>query len=83
MALRNDDAWQGRAACRGPQAVVFFPPSTFERKEQKLDREAKAKSICRECPVVEACLEFAVRIKEPHGIWGGRNEVERRLLWEV
>jgi WhiB family redox-sensing transcriptional regulator len=63
--------------------VVFFPPSTFERKEQKLDREAKAKSICRECPVVEACLEFAVRIKEPHGIWGGRNEVERRLLWEV
>ncbi len=83
MALRNDDAWQGRAACRGPQAVVFFPPSTFERKEQKLDREAKAKSICRECPVVEACLEFAVRIKEPHGIWGGRNEVERRLLWDV
>ena len=83
MALRNDDAWQAKAACRGPQAVVFFPPSTFERKEQKLEREARAKGICRECPVVDACLEFAVRIKEPHGIWGGRNEVERRLLWEL
>jgi WhiB family transcriptional regulator, redox-sensing transcriptional regulator len=63
--------------------VAFFPPSTFERKEQKLDREARAKAICRECPVVESCLEFAVRIKEPHGIWGGRNEVERRLLWDM
>ncbi len=83
MALRNDDAWQGRAACRGPQAVAFFPPSTFERKEQKLEREARAKAICRECPVTESCLEFAVRIKEPHGIWGGRNEVERRLLWDL
>jgi WhiB family transcriptional regulator, redox-sensing transcriptional regulator len=83
VALRNDDLWQARAACRGPQAVAFFPPSTFERKEQKLDREARAKAICRECPVVESCLEFAVRIKEPHGIWGGRNEVERRLLWDM
>jgi WhiB family redox-sensing transcriptional regulator len=83
MALRNDDAWQARAACRGPQAVVFFPPSTFERKEQKLERESRAKSICRECPVVESCLEFAVSIKEPHGIWGGRNETERRLLWDL
>jgi WhiB family redox-sensing transcriptional regulator len=83
VALRNDDAWQARAACRGPQAVAFFPPSTFERKEQKLERESRAKSICRECPVVEPCLDFAVRITEPHGIWGGRNEVERRLLWEI
>ena len=24
---------------------------------------------------------LAVRIREPHGIWGGRNEVERRSLW--
>lgn len=83
MALRIDDAWQARAACRGPQAVVFFPPSTFERKDQKLERESRAKGICGECPVTEACLEFAVRIREPHGIWGGLNEAERRLLWEL
>jgi hypothetical protein len=26
------------------------------------------------------CLEYAVRIREPHGIWGGLNELERRVL---
>jgi WhiB family redox-sensing transcriptional regulator len=83
VALRNDDAWQVRAACRGPQAVVFFPPSTSERKDEKLEREARARSICNECSVVQPCLEFAVEIREPHGIWGGKTEVERRALWEL
>lgn len=83
MALRNDDAWQVRAACRGPQAVVFFPPSTTERKDEKIEREARARAICNECPVLDPCLDFAVTIREPHGIWGGRTEAERRLLWDA
>jgi WhiB family redox-sensing transcriptional regulator len=79
-AQRVEDTWQLRAACRGPQSVVFFPPATFERKDEKLEREARAKDICRTCPVKEPCLDYAVRIKEPHGIWGGLNEAERRNL---
>jgi len=79
-AQRVEDVWQLRAACRGPQSVVFFPPATFERKDEKLEREARAKDICRTCPVKEPCLDYAVRIKEPHGIWGGLNEAERRNL---
>ncbi len=77
-ALRNDDAWQVKAACRGPQAAVFFPPSHFERKDEKAEREQRAKSICTSCSVREVCLEYAVRIREPHGIWGGLNELERK-----
>ncbi len=75
-----DDLWQMRAACRGPLASVFFPPSHFERKEEKEAREARAKSICASCSVRQACLEYALRIREPHGIWGGLNEVERKQL---
>jgi WhiB family redox-sensing transcriptional regulator len=26
------------------------------------------------------CLEYALTIREPHGIWGGLNEHERREL---
>lgn len=80
VALRNDEMWQLRAACRGPQAAVFFPPSHFERKDEKLEREARAKDICASCAVREPCLGYALSIREPHGIWGGLNEVERRSL---
>ncbi|MDP1804726.1 MAG: WhiB family transcriptional regulator, partial [Acidimicrobiales bacterium] len=42
-----------KAACRGPQAEAFFPPSHFERKDEKLDRESRAKDICRTCSVCQ------------------------------
>lgn len=77
-AQRVEEDWQVRAACRGPQAVVFFPPSHFERKSEKLRREEQAKTICATCAVREPCLEYALRIREPHGIWGGLSEAERR-----
>ena len=79
----NDDvmeAWQAQAACRGPQAFVFFPPPHFERKDEKLAREQQAKAICANCPVREPCLAYALRIREPHGVWGGMSEAERRPL---
>ena len=79
-ALRTDDAWQVKAACRGPQAAVFFPPTSFERKDEKLDRERRAKAICATCAVKRPCLDYAVRIREPHGIWGGLSEGERKRL---
>ena len=77
-AQRVDEVWQLKAACRGPQAEVFFPPSHFERKEEKLEREHRAKEICATCPVRQPCLAYAIRIREPHGIWGGLNEAERK-----
>jgi WhiB family redox-sensing transcriptional regulator len=75
-----EDLWQMKASCRGPQAAVFFPPTYFERKDEKEERETRAKAICATCPVRKPCLEYAIRIREPHGIWGGLNELERKNL---
>lgn len=80
VANRGEELWQARAECRGPHAVVFFPPSHVERKEERLARERAAKAICRPCSVRQECLEYALRIREPHGIWGGLNEAERKQL---
>ncbi len=73
-------AWQVRAACKGPQSSIFFPPSSFERKDDKDRREGNAKGICASCPVRQDCLDYAMEIREPHGIWGGLTEGERRSL---
>lgn len=91
MAVRRDDqhdhhdgrmVWQRAAACRGGHAAAFFPPAHFERNDVRLARERVAKSICRSCPVAEACLDHALHTREPHGVWGGLNELERRTLVE-
>ena len=77
---RVDELWQQRAACKGPQSAVFFPPSQVERKDEREGREARAKEICAICPVRRPCLDYALAIREPHGIWGGLNELERKQL---
>ena len=81
-AVRSDETWQLRASCRGPQAMVFFPPAHAEGKEERLVREQAAKAMCSCCPVQRPCLDYAIRIREPHGIWGGLNEIERKQLIE-
>jgi WhiB family transcriptional regulator, redox-sensing transcriptional regulator len=75
-----NETWQLRAACRGPESTLFFPPPASERKEEREARETKAKSICAQCVVQRDCLDYALDIREPHGIWGGLNEHERREL---
>jgi len=83
MAVRREEddddlQWQQAAACRGENAATFYPPPFFERKDLRIARENLAKSICADCSVKQACLGYAMRTAEPHGIWGGLNEAERR-----
>ena len=74
------DGWRDRAACRGEDSSLFFAPSYFEKPFEKEGREAEAKAICARCPVRDPCLEYALAIREPHGVWGGLNEHERRQI---
>lgn len=65
--------WRQDVACRGMNPDLFFP--------QKGDLNRYAKSVCRECPVSDDCLDFALTGSgEKFGIWGALTEKERRRL---
>ena len=68
--------WQASAACRGMDCEVFFHPS-MERARGRRRRITAAKAVCKTCPVVRQCLDYALETREPYGIWGGRSEDER------
>ena len=80
IAQKVDVLWQIRAACRGPNQAIFFPPSQMERRSEKRSRERRAKEICGSCPVQLECRNYAIAIREQHGIWGGLTEGERRTV---
>ena len=71
--------WQVRAACRGLDASTFFHPEN-ERGRSRRRREEQAKAVCAECPVARQCLDWALSVREPYGVWGGLSSVEREEL---
>lgn len=72
--------WQVRGACRGSFALDFFPPPAGERRDEQRRREGRAKTICANCAVAGECLDYALALRDVHGIWGGMSEIERREL---
>ena len=71
--------WQRLGACRGMDSDVFFHPER-ERGFRRREREARAKRVCRRCPVIEQCRRHALAVEEPYGVWGGLSAVERNAL---
>lgn len=72
--------WGLEAACRREDPSYFFSPRATESKHDRQVREMVARVLCRACPVQPQCLEHALESQEPHGVWGGLNEPERRHL---
>ena len=57
--------WQLGASCRGMDVGHFYHPPD-ERNAAREQRIADAKAICRRCPVIAACLDHALRVREPY-----------------
>ncbi|MFC5906490.1 WhiB family transcriptional regulator [Streptacidiphilus monticola] len=72
-------SWQQQARCRDVDPALFFHPAG-ERGPAHDHRDAVAKRVCAGCPVREPCAEYALRTREPYGVWGGLTEHERRAV---
>ena len=68
--------WQFQGLCRTTNPDIFFHPEG-ERGPSRRRREARAKAICEQCPVLRECREHALAVHEPYGVWGGMTEEER------
>lgn len=71
--------WQLQGLCRRAGSELFFHPEN-ERGPRRADREAAAKQICQQCPVLLRCREHALATREPYGVWGGLAAHEREAL---
>ena len=65
-----------RAACIDMPLDVFFPgPGRLGAADTR-----KAVAICRQCPVRQACLEYALEHPDMAGVWGGTSHRERNRI---
>lgn len=39
-----------------------------------------ARAVCKSCPLIEACLNYALSDYTIQGIWGGTTEHDRRIM---
>jgi WhiB family redox-sensing transcriptional regulator len=72
--------WQLHGACRQQDPALFFHPEG-ERGPRRANREAAAKAVCGTCPVLRACREHALAVREPYGVWGGLSEHDREDVY--
>ncbi|NDB17969.1 MAG: WhiB family transcriptional regulator [Actinobacteria bacterium] len=69
--------WRHDAACRDSDPELFFP---IGNTGPALIQIEQAKQVCRTCPVISECLQWALDSGQEAGVWGGTSEDERRLM---
>jgi WhiB family redox-sensing transcriptional regulator len=72
MIELSAERWMERAKCRGAAPSEFFPSDGTGVET--------AQRVCDGCPVRRDCLEYALRHRIEHGVWGGASERERRRI---
>ncbi len=64
--------WMAKGRCADEPPALFFPGDGAGVEV--------ARRICASCPVQQECLEYALRNRIDHGVWGGCSERERRRI---
>ena len=64
--------WVMHRRCADIDPNVFFPADGAG--------VIVAQRVCAECPVTDACRDYALANNITHGVWGGTSERQRRRI---
>lgn len=82
----TDLSWQERGACLNADPEIFHPKTAEGRhvtaRDWAIERAnvRDAKAICATCPVIDACLDWAITTNDEHAVLGGTTPKERRRM---
>ena len=65
-------SWRDDALCAQIDPELWFP--------EKGGPTTEPKRLCRLCPVIAECLQFALDTDQRFGIWGGQSTIQRQVL---
>ena len=68
----SDVSWRTKGACQGLDTEIFYPDNE--------DHADFAISVCSDCVVRLACLEYALENREHQGVWGATTARDRRRM---
>lgn len=71
--VENEWHWMEQADCRFADPELFYPiEGKFNTPEIKT-----AIRICRNCPVIKNCLNWAIKTGDSYGVLGGMTPQQR------
>lgn len=74
--IKPDMTWADQGACKDHPHEDWFPYYGMSSNQWK--GTARARIVCRTCPVLHECREHAI-LHEPFGTWGGMTAEERDI----
>lgn len=72
--MQGDEAWKRKGNCADPREDPDAPFISGKRAQRE------ATTMCRGCPVLEACLLASLEKRERFGVWGGLTEHQRARI---
>jgi hypothetical protein len=70
--------WRKHSACRDEDPDLFFPAGHEGSSALQIEH---AKAVCRRCPVLDQCRQWAMDTRQSFGVWGGLSERDRATIW--
>lgn len=80
--VADPGAWRAEGACASADDPTIWFAGADEpgKTAETARRQREAVEVCRGCPVLDECLDYALGANERFGIWGGLLPSQRQKM---